>query len=56
MNPQKRLAKMKREKCKHWLRDEGFVCPGCGESFRYQLNLSEHIKRCWEYKVKDGEL
>lgn len=54
MTPEERIAKMKAERCKHWLRDEGFICEGCGESFRYKVNLSKHIKRCIDYKTKDG--
>ena len=55
MTPKQRIVKLKRERCKHWIRDEGYVCPGCGESFRYIVNLSQHIKRCWDCKVKDGK-
>ena len=50
--PEQRIAKMRAQRCLSWISDEQFTCPGCGEGFRYKLNLAEHIKRCLDYKFK----
>ncbi len=50
MNIKKRIALMKRKQKKNWLRDEGFICPACAESFRYEINYNRHLKTCLAYK------
>jgi len=33
-----------------WIRDEGYVCEGCGESFRYKFNLDRHKEKCLDIR------
>jgi len=50
-----RLAKIRAESKSTWLKGEDYVCPGCGEKFRYIHNLTKHLKHCWDYKLSDGK-
>jgi len=50
-----RIAKMRRERKSTWLKEDRFVCPGCGMKFRYANNLKEHCKKCIDFKYGKQE-
>jgi len=43
-------CKMEAQEIMGWTSNHKYVCPGCGEEFRYINNLNEHKRKCLDYK------